>query len=138
MAILPECARRLAGLPVLFIGVRCPIEEILRRRAAVGAGRPYVIGTDDDPVPLPVRLWQEEVHKPGIYDLEVDTSLLSPHDCAEAIQQCLTGEPEPSACRSSALATKGMAASRISPSTMPRPAVLRIFQTLAQLPIDGQ
>ncbi len=22
-----DCARRLAGLPVLFVGVRCPIEE---------------------------------------------------------------------------------------------------------------
>jgi chloramphenicol 3-O phosphotransferase len=97
--ILPECARRLAGLPVLFVGVQCPIEVVLRRRAASETGTPYVVGTDDDPVPLPVRLWQEEVHKPGIYDLEVDTSPLSPQDCAEAIRLHLSSGPEPSAFR---------------------------------------
>lgn len=30
--ILPDAARRLAGLPVLFVGVRCPIEVIRQRR----------------------------------------------------------------------------------------------------------
>ncbi|RAZ89666.1 chloramphenicol phosphotransferase [Mesorhizobium hawassense] len=95
--ILLECARRLAGLPVLFVGVRCPIEEILRRRAAGGADTTYVVGTDDDPVPLPVRRWQEEVHRPGIYDLEVDTSALSPEACAATIRQRLVAGPEPTA-----------------------------------------
>jgi chloramphenicol 3-O phosphotransferase len=36
---LVDCARRLAGLPVLFVGVRCPIEIILQRRAASPPGR---------------------------------------------------------------------------------------------------
>jgi chloramphenicol 3-O phosphotransferase len=40
-----------------------------------------------------VRLWQEEVHKPGIYDLEVDTSVLSPQECAEAIRERLAEGP---------------------------------------------
>ncbi|TPL05626.1 MULTISPECIES: chloramphenicol phosphotransferase [unclassified Mesorhizobium] len=97
--ILPDCARRLAGLPVLFAGVRCPIEVILQRRAAGGAGTPYVIGTDDDPTPLPVRLWQEEVHKPGLYDLELDTSLLSPRACAASIRERLIAGPAPMAFR---------------------------------------
>jgi chloramphenicol 3-O phosphotransferase len=30
--ILVNCARRLNGLPVLFVGVRCPIEVIMERR----------------------------------------------------------------------------------------------------------
>ena len=34
--ILPECARRLSGLPVLFVGVRCPLEVIMERRQATG------------------------------------------------------------------------------------------------------
>ncbi len=80
-----ECAKRLAGLPVLFVGVRCPIEEIMKRRNESQPGR-YVVGTPDDQVPAPVLLWQEEVHKAGIYDLEVDTSLLSPQECADAIR----------------------------------------------------
>lgn len=30
--ILVDCARRLRGLPVLFVGVRCPLETIMERR----------------------------------------------------------------------------------------------------------
>ena len=91
--VLGDCARRLAGLPVLFVGVRCPIDEIMRRRNEAGPEGGYVVGTPGDPVPPPVRLWQEEVHKPGIYDLEVDTSLLSPQECAEEIRRRLTEGP---------------------------------------------
>lgn len=53
----------------------------------------YVTGSRDDPAPLPVRLWQEAVHKPGLYDLEVDTSQLSPARCAQAILQQLGTQP---------------------------------------------
>ncbi len=90
--VLGDCARRLAGLPVLFVGVRCPIEAIMNRRNESPPGR-YVVGSPDETVPPPVLLWQEEVHKPGIYDLEVDTSLLSPQDCAEEIRQRLAEGP---------------------------------------------
>lgn len=92
--ILPDCARRLGGLPVLFVGVRCPIETIMERRRDTGW---KVGGAADDPVPPPVRLWQREVHTPGIYDLEVDTSVLSPEECAAAIRRHLDGGPPPSA-----------------------------------------
>ena len=95
--ILPNCARQLAGLPVLFVGVRCRIEEIMKRRNQAGREGGYVVGTDDEPVPPPVVLWQREVHKPGIYDLEVDTSLLSPEECAEVIRRRLEDGPSPSA-----------------------------------------
>lgn len=97
--ILADSARRLQGLPVLFVGVRCPIEVILERRriAQAGGEGQYVIATPDDPIPPPVRRWQDEVHIPGIYDLEVDTSLLSPEECAEAIRRRLENGPPPSA-----------------------------------------
>src|SRR5258708_17795627 len=72
--ILPDCARRLSGLAVLFVGVRCPIDVIMeRRRATWGSSHAAA-----DSVPTPVILWQQAVHAPGIYDLEVDTSELSP------------------------------------------------------------
>ena len=90
--ILGDCARRLAGVPVLFVGVRCPIEVIMKRRTESPPGR-YVVGSADEPVPIPVLLWQQEVHKPGIYDLEVDTSLLCPKECAEVIRQRLAAGP---------------------------------------------
>jgi chloramphenicol 3-O phosphotransferase len=41
-----------------------------------------------------VRRWQEEVHRPGIYDLEVDTSILTPEQCAAAIRnRLMSGRP---------------------------------------------
>jgi chloramphenicol 3-O phosphotransferase len=97
--VLEDSARRLAGLPVLFVGVRCPIEVIMERRNAGQAGREgqYVIGTQDEPIPPPVVLWQHDVHVPGVYDLEVDTSLMSPQDCAEAIRRRLEAGPPGSA-----------------------------------------
>ncbi len=92
--ILADSARRLNGLPVLFVGVRCPIEIIMERRQNTGWN---VVSAADSPVPRPVQLWQREVHIPGIYDLEVDTSLLSPPACAEVIRQHLANSPAPSA-----------------------------------------
>ena len=82
--ILADCARRLDGLPVIFVGVRCPIETIMERRKA-SPHDSYATGSPEDPVPEPVRRWQNEVHVPGLYDLEVDTSLATPEECAAAI-----------------------------------------------------
>ena len=94
LGILPDCARRLHGLPVLLVGVRCPLQVIMERRQATwGAGL-----ADDGSVPAPVRLWQETVHVPGIYDLQVDTSALSAADCADLIRQHLQDGARPSAC----------------------------------------
>lgn len=98
--ILSDCARRLAGLPVLFVGVRCTIETIMQRRRAGQAGREglYAVGTAEEPVPAPVLRWQNAVHVPGIYDLELDTSQLTPAECAARILARLRdGIPRPTA-----------------------------------------
>ena len=34
LGMLPDCARRLAGLPVLFVGLRCALPAIMERRGA--------------------------------------------------------------------------------------------------------
>jgi chloramphenicol 3-O phosphotransferase len=96
LTVLTDCARRLDGLPVLFVGVRCPIEEIMaRRNAGAAAGNThYAAGTKDDPVPEPVRRWQDAVHAHWEYDMEVDTSLMSPQDCARAIAKRLAKGPQ--------------------------------------------
>jgi chloramphenicol 3-O phosphotransferase len=91
--ILLHCARQLIGLPVLFVGVRCPIEVIMERRLATWGAGP----ADDGSVPPPVLRWQEAVHVPGIYDLEVDTSVLSTEACADVIRHRLEHGPPPSA-----------------------------------------
>lgn len=94
--ILPACARQLSGLPVLFVGVRCPLEVIQeRRRMTWGTGSQ--IAAEDAARRKAVRLWQEAVHVPGIYDLEVDTSVLSAVACAAVIGRFLATGPAPTA-----------------------------------------
>ncbi len=91
--ILPNCARQLKDLPVLFVGVRCPLEVVMERRLAT-----WDTGyADDGSVPEPVSLWQQAIHVPGIYDLEVDTSMLRPEECADLIRERLENGLPPSA-----------------------------------------
>jgi chloramphenicol 3-O phosphotransferase len=78
---LRDGARRLIGLPVLVVGVRCPIEVIMERRGAKAGAQ----------VPEPVLRWQQEVHHPGIYDMVVDTSAMSADQCAARIGDRLRG-----------------------------------------------
>jgi len=44
-------------------------------------------------IPAPVQRWQDQVHALGVYDLEVDTSVLTPEECASAIRERLTSPP---------------------------------------------
>jgi chloramphenicol 3-O phosphotransferase len=88
--ILGDCARRLAGLAALLVGVRCPLETIIERRNASVPGS-YATGSVDDPPPAVLR-WQEHVHEPGLYDLELDTSVLGPEECARAIRTRLESD----------------------------------------------
>lgn len=98
LRILPDCARRLAGLPVLFVGVRCPLQTIMERMRAGQAGRSYSEATSVEANPGPVRRYTEAVHDPGIYDMEVDTSTMTAATCAEAIRRRLDeGVPSPPA-----------------------------------------
>jgi chloramphenicol 3-O phosphotransferase len=88
--IAREAARRLEGLSVLVVGVRCPVEVIWeRRRASWGQDRREA----DDPAVAAVERWQSAVHDPMDYDLELDTSSLSPAQCADAIVARLSGPP---------------------------------------------
>ena len=98
LGILPACARQLAGLPVLFIGVRCPLDIVMQRRTATWGERPAAAEH--------VALFQHAVHVPGIYDLEVDTSVLSPEACAEEIRRRLhAGTPNTAFARLAELGT---------------------------------
>lgn len=94
LGILPQCARLLAGLPVLFVGVFCPIEVIMARRNADPQGGFYVGG---DSVPAPVLRWQSAVHVPGIYDVSVDAGVMTPQECVAVIAAGLGNVKRPSA-----------------------------------------
>jgi chloramphenicol 3-O phosphotransferase len=86
--IARDAARRLEGLPALVVGVRCPIEVVWeRRRDSWGQDLEAV----DDRTMAAVERWQAAVHDRLDYDLEVDTSLQSPTQCADAIVIRLAG-----------------------------------------------
>ena len=78
---------------MLFVGVRCPLDVVMERRRATWGPD----SADDGAAPPAVRLWQQAVHVPGIYDLEVDTAALSPEECAAVIGQRLKNGPPPTA-----------------------------------------
>jgi len=90
LGILADCARRLDGLTVLFVGVLCPTDEIWRRREATWG---QVRETVDSGVRLAVELHQEAARSLP-YDLELDTSKTTPEASAEAIRlRLLEGPP---------------------------------------------
>lgn len=85
-----ECAALFAGLPAYLIGIRCPLDVLERREAERG-----------DRTLGQARLQFERVHAftAGNYDLEVDTSRLSPDECAALIRQRLADGSPPEAWR---------------------------------------
>ena len=93
LGVLADVARRLSGLSAWLIGVRCPMEVVLERRIDTWGEPPPADGA----IPEEVRRWEDEVHRPGLYDLEVDTSVMSPSQCASAIRELLGSDIEPTA-----------------------------------------
>ncbi|HYD09091.1 MAG TPA: AAA family ATPase [Acidimicrobiales bacterium] len=79
-AIEPLLRSALDGVPSLWVGVHCPLEELERRERArgdreVGAARRQI----------------DVVHQGVAYDLELDTSLLDRTACVEVIGRHLDG-----------------------------------------------
>lgn len=77
-----EGARRLAGLPVLFVGVRCGLDAVWQRRATTWGHRREDASED---LVRAVEHWQEAVHAGHVYDVELDTTAASPEDCAARV-----------------------------------------------------
>jgi chloramphenicol 3-O phosphotransferase len=71
------------GLSVFFVGVHCPLEELERREKERKERKDGM-----------ARLQFDQVHAIAIYDVEVDTSVLNPHQCAEIIMDHIRKEPQ--------------------------------------------
>jgi chloramphenicol 3-O phosphotransferase len=85
------CARQLIGLSVLFVGVHCPLEVIWQRRKESWG---QDVATADASLRTAVDRWQRDVHASSrSYDLEVDTSMLTPAECADLIRTRLADGP---------------------------------------------
>ena len=74
------------GLDVIFVGVYCPLEELERREEARGNRKPGQ-----------ARIQFEQVHAQALYDVEVDTSVLSPDACAAKVVSYMQTEHDTSA-----------------------------------------
>ena len=82
---LPMHLDLFAGVPVLFVGVRCPLGEAQRREEARTDRR-------RGPVDLAVPDF-DRVHAHGAYDLEVDTSIFSPAEAAREVATAIENWP---------------------------------------------
>jgi len=83
---LDDCLAVFEGLDVVFVGVRCDLDEIARRELA----------RRDRPIGLAAEQL-EHVHADAIYDVECDTAITSARDCALQIKDFLSNPTEPSA-----------------------------------------
>jgi chloramphenicol 3-O phosphotransferase len=83
---LQEALEALISHEVCFVGVRCPV-DVAQSRERVRGNR--IVGT--------ARGQFEWVHAHGIYDVEVDTSILRPEACAARIVETQRQLAHPSA-----------------------------------------
>lgn len=75
---LDDCLAVLRAVEVVFVGVRCPLPELRRREAARGD---RTAGQAERQIAY--------VHAHNDYDVECDTSVLSPRECALRIRDHL-------------------------------------------------
>jgi chloramphenicol 3-O phosphotransferase len=81
--VLREAVLAFRDLPVLFVGLHVPREVAERRERARGDRELGTAGAH-----------YERVHAHGLYDLEFDTSMVSPLECAQQIKRAVAdGHP---------------------------------------------
>jgi chloramphenicol 3-O phosphotransferase len=83
-----ECAVLFAPLPAYLIGLRCPL-DLLEQREKQRKDRTWG----------QAREQFEVVHAHVVYDLEVDTALHSPEECAQRVRGMLEAGKPPQALR---------------------------------------
>ncbi|QJT06005.1 AAA family ATPase [Streptomyces asoensis] len=83
---LLDCLTVLRPEDVLFVGVHCPLDELVRRELARG----------DRPPGLAAHQY-DRVHAHDDYDLECDTGAADPRECAQHIKDFLPRRPSPTA-----------------------------------------
>jgi chloramphenicol 3-O phosphotransferase len=77
---------------VLFVAIHCDPDELERRQRQRSDRNPNF--TREYLASAQIR-----AHAHGIYDLEVDTTHLTPHQCADIIKEHLQNGPTPEAFR---------------------------------------
>jgi chloramphenicol 3-O phosphotransferase len=80
-----DAAAALATYPLLSVGVHCPLDELIRREATRG-----------DRTLGQARAHFATVHAHVGYDVEVDTSLADPDECATVVAEAIAAHRGPS------------------------------------------
>jgi chloramphenicol 3-O phosphotransferase len=81
-AWVDECAELFADMNAYLIGIQCPLEVLDQRERA---RQDRTLGQ--------ARIQYAVIHKYTCYDLELDTSILSPEQCAQKIIERLNAPP---------------------------------------------
>lgn len=81
-----DCLTVFAGYDVLLVGLHCSVEELRRREQARGSRS---IGRAESQL--------SSIHAYVRYDVEVDTSVMGPGDCAAAIAEYIAAGERPRA-----------------------------------------
>jgi len=81
--------RELEGLPTLFVGVNAPLAVIWERRGQTWGQRRESV---DDDVRRAVEM-HDAAARSLTYDIELDTSVLSPDECVDRIARRLADGP---------------------------------------------
>jgi chloramphenicol 3-O-phosphotransferase len=87
-AWLSDCLEALGDLPLMFVAVYCDLDQLLKREER---------RTDRLPSPALARAQHQTIHQLMVYDLEVDTTMLSPEACARQILDYLDSGTVPTA-----------------------------------------
>ncbi|RZB20113.1 chloramphenicol phosphotransferase [Streptomyces sp. F001] len=83
---LRDCLSLFVPQDVVLVGVHCPMDELERRERERG----------NRPAGLAARQLKQ-VHAHGVYDIECDTSVSDPLECARRIKGFLPARPTPTA-----------------------------------------
>lgn len=83
---LDECLESWQNTTVFFVGIKCPLPVLEKREQERG-----------DRAKGLAKMQYDRVHAHGLYDLEIDTSLLEPDQCVKSIIQSLKKKPQQTA-----------------------------------------
>ncbi len=97
--LISDCARRMAGFPVLFVRVFCSLETARRREQGEPGRKGLYLGAGDEHAASSRGgRYDREVQRPRLFDMSVDTDVLTSLECADAILERLDrGIPRPTA-----------------------------------------
>ena len=83
-SLLPICVKHFESIAVIYVGLKCSLEELQRREMFRGN---RIVGL--------AKSQHEKIHKKQIYDIEIDTTQSTPKKCALQIMKWINHNNKP-------------------------------------------